>query len=234
MTSDNREEFLNFIAAKAERPRHQLADHPFVPLNDLPETTLADKTPAELFTLAKENSEAEHVTFKTAATTDLPGVLDQLITDKTAQSLLLPTDERIAAYGLTDWAAQVAPRPTYWDPAGSRTENIQRAQDADLAIGCVEFLCAESGTITVATTPGQGRSFHFLPKHYVALVPQSRIVPRSRQAMDWYDTELKAGRLHTSNINFITGPSNSGDIEMVLVVGVHGPIDMTYVVLTDK
>ena len=98
----------------------------------------------------------------------------------------------------------------------------------------MEFLCAESGTITVATTPGQGRSFHFLPKHYVALVPQSRIVPRSRQAMDWYDTELKAGRLHTSNINFITGPSNSGDIEMVLVVGVHGPIDMTYVVLTDK
>lgn len=33
----NREDFLNAIAEKAGRPRHQLKDHPFVPLNDLPE-----------------------------------------------------------------------------------------------------------------------------------------------------------------------------------------------------
>lgn len=234
MANDNREDFLNFIAEKSGRPRHQLADHPFTPINDLPETTLADKTPAELFTLARENSEAEHVTFKAVASADLPALLDSIIAEKKVQSLLLPTDPRVAAYGLTDWAAEQSPAPVYWDPQGTRDENIQRAQDTDLAVGCVDFLCAEAGTITVATTPGQGRSFHFLPTHYVALVPQSRIVPRSRQAMDWYDAEIKAGRLHTSNINFITGPSNSGDIEMVLVVGVHGPIDMTYVVLTDQ
>ncbi|EPC59905.1 hypothetical protein Lpp228_15309, partial [Lacticaseibacillus paracasei subsp. paracasei Lpp228] len=81
--------------------------------------------------------------------------------------------------------------------------------------------------------PGQGRGFHFLPTHYLAIIKKSNILPRSRQAMDHYDADIKAGKLQTSNINFITGPSNSGDIEMTLVVGVHGPLDMTYLVVED-
>ncbi|KRK70908.1 LutC/YkgG family protein [Lacticaseibacillus nasuensis] len=231
--NDNREAFLNAIAEKSGRPRHQLQDHPFQPLNDLPETTLAGKSPAELLALAKQNSEAVHVTFLTSAQADLPAALSAYLANQQPKTLLLPTDERLAQYGLSDWVKQVTPTPQYWVPGASREDNLNAAATADVAIGCADMLLAESGTITVATTPGQGRAFHFLPTHYLALVPASRIVPRSRQAMDYYDAELKAGRLTTSNINFITGPSNSGDIEMVLVVGVHGPLDMTYLVVTD-
>lgn len=69
--------------------------------------------------------------------------------------------------------------------------------------------------------------------HYLAIIPKSKILPRMRQAIDRYDEAMKTGKLKTSNINFISGPSNSGDIEMVLIVGVHGPLDMTYVVVED-
>lgn len=229
----NREDFLNAIAEKAGRPRHQLKDHPFVPLNDLPETTLSGHSQDELEAIAKQNSEAVHVTFETTTKAELADALNAYIEHDAPKTLILPTTEQYHDYGLDEWKQTVTPKPMYWTPGKGRDFNLKQAAAADVAIGFADYLLAESGTVTVATTPGQGRGFHFLPTHYLAIVKKSNILPRSRQAMDRYDAAMKAGQLETSNINFITGPSNSGDIEMTLVVGVHGPLDMTYLVVED-
>lgn len=229
----NREDFLNAIAEKAGRPRHQLKDHPFVPLNDLPETTLSGHSQDELEAIAKQNSEAVHVTFETTTKAELATALNAYIEHDAPKTLILPTTDQYHDYGLDEWTQTVAPNPMYWTPGKGRDFNLKQAAAADVAIGFADYLLAESGTITVATTPGQGRGFHFLSTHYLAIVKKSNILPRSRQAMDRYDAAMKAGQLETSNINFITGPSNSGDIEMTLVVGVHGPLDMTYLVVED-
>ncbi|MDE3315737.1 LutC/YkgG family protein [Lacticaseibacillus zeae] len=229
----NREDFLNAIAEKAGRPRHQLQDHPFEPLNDLPETTLSGHSQDELEAIAKKNSEAVHVTFSTTDKAGLADALNAYIEHDAPKTLILPTTDQYEDFGLRDWTETVAPKPMYWTPGKGRDFNLKQAAAADVAIGFADYLLAESGTITIATTPGQGRGFHFLPTHYLAIVKKSNILPRSRQAMDRYDAAIKAGELQTSNINFITGPSNSGDIEMTLVVGVHGPLDMTYLVVED-
>ena len=229
----NREDFLNAIAEKAGRPRHQLKDHPFVPLNDLPETTLSGHSQDELEAIAKQNSEAVHVTFETTTKAELATALNAYIEHDAPKTLILPTTDQYHDYGLDEWTQTVTPKPMYWTPGKGRDFNLKQAAAADVAIGFADYLLAESGTITVATTPGQGRGFHFLSTHYLAIVKKSNILPRSRQAMDRYDAAMKAGQLETSNINFITGPSNSGDIDMTLVVGVHGPLDMTYLVVED-
>ncbi|QUH16088.1 LutC/YkgG family protein [Lacticaseibacillus rhamnosus] len=229
----NREDFLNAIAEKAGRPRHQLKDHPFVPLNDLPEITLSGHSQDELEAIAKQNSEAVHVTFETTTKAELATALNAYIEHDAPKTLILPTTDQYHDYGLDEWTQTVTPKPMYWTPGKGRDFNLKQAAAADVAIGFADYLLAESGTITVATTPGQGRGFHFLSTHYLAIVKKSNILPRSRQAMDRYDAAMKAGQLETSNINFITGPSNSGDIEMTLVVGVHGPLDMTYLVVED-
>lgn len=107
------------------------------------------------------------------------------------------------------------------------------ANDADIAIGFADYLIANTGTITVTVSPEQGRGFNFLPTHYLALVPKSGLVPSTRVAVENYEKRLGSKELETSAINFISGPSNSGDIEMELVVGVHGPLDCTYLVVED-
>ena len=62
----DREVFLDYLAKKSGRPRHQLKDHPLVPVNDLPETTLSGHTQDELLEIARKSSEAVHVDFPLA------------------------------------------------------------------------------------------------------------------------------------------------------------------------
>ncbi|WP_297317383.1 lactate utilization protein C [uncultured Bifidobacterium sp.] len=231
----DREVFLDYLAQKSGRSRHQLKDNPLVPVNDLPETTLSGHTQDELLEIARKNSEAVHVNFQTCTKAGLPVALDRFIDSKKDDSdhVMLPTSPLFADFGLEEWRDGLNPPATFWKPGASREENIRTADRSGTAIAFADFLLAESGTITVATTPGQGRAFHFLPVHYLSIIRKSKILPRTRQAMDYYDQALVSGDLKTSNINFITGPSNTGDIEMVIVVGVHGPLDMTYLVVED-
>ena len=153
-----------------------------------------------------------------------------------AKKLMLPSfgDEKWENFHLKEWLNNSgAKKVDYWTNDLSRMENENLANDADIAIGFADYLIANTGTITVTVSPEQGRGFNFLPTHYLALVPKSGLVPSTRVAVENYEKRLGSKELETSAINFISGPSNSGDIEMELVVGVHGPLDCTYLVVED-
>ena len=90
-TAKNQEDFLNRIAKAANRPRHTLGEDPFVPVNDLPETTLAGKSQDELLELARKNSEEVHVDFHVVKSADLGHTLNDFIQEKEIKSLMLPS-----------------------------------------------------------------------------------------------------------------------------------------------
>jgi L-lactate dehydrogenase complex protein LldG len=74
-----------------------------------------------------------------------------------------------------------------------------------------------------------GRTVTLLPPTYVAIVPVERMLHTVPEAIEKYtDTSNDL----PANVCFHTGPSRSGDIEMALFVGMHGPGDV-HVILMD-
>nr|WP_295970193.1 lactate utilization protein C [uncultured Bacillus sp.] len=119
-----------------------------------------------------------------------------------------------------------------WDHALGR-ENIEKANKANIGITISEITLAESGTIVVFSGKDRGRTVSFLPEYSIVLIPKSSIVPRMTQAAKILREKVKKGEAIPSCINYITGPSKSSDIEMKLVVGVHGPVKVNYIVVED-
>jgi L-lactate dehydrogenase complex protein LldG len=78
---------------------------------------------------------------------------------------------------------------------------------------------ADTGTIAVISGPGCGRMASLLPPVHIAVLRAEQIVPSLGDFLIGRPDAAEAG----SNLVFITGPSRTGDIEMTLSRGVHGP-----------
>ena len=109
----------------------------------------------------------------------------------------------------------------------------ERARDlifrADLGISGVDVAAAETGTLALASLPGQGRSVSLLPPVHIALVEPRQVVP------DLFDLLAASGRdPMPGNVALITGPSKTGDIELRLTTGVHGPGEVHVIILENN
>ena len=104
----------------------------------------------------------------------------------------------------------------------SLTTEEQRAAmlGVDVCISSVSYAIAETGTLAVMSQPGQERGGSLLGPVHLAVVETSQILP------DLFDLFEKLGQRKEgmpSNLTLITGPSKTGDIELELTTGVHGP-----------
>jgi len=103
------------------------------------------------------------------------------------------------------------------------------AGKADIGLSTAEWAIAETGTLVLEGGPGKGRTVTLLPPTYVAVVPVERILRTVPEAIEKYAGGETGGL--PANVCFHTGPSRSGDIEMSLFVGMHGPGDVHVVLV---
>jgi L-lactate dehydrogenase complex protein LldG len=98
---------------------------------------------------------------------------------------------------------------------------------ADIAVTGVDYLVAETGSLVMLARPEQPRTASLLPPVHIAIAERAQLLPDLFDLFDRLDPKLPP-----SCITFITGPSKTGDIELRLVTGVHGPGEV-YVILVD-
>ena len=94
---------------------------------------------------------------------------------------------------------------------------------ADVGISGVDHLIAETGSVALRTRPDQPRGLSLLPPVHIAVADRGQLLP------DLFDLFAR-GDL-SSCLSLITGPSKTGDIELRLVTGVHGPGEVHVVVI---
>jgi L-lactate utilization protein LutC len=92
---------------------------------------------------------------------------------------------------------------------------------ADVGVSSVDSLIAETGTVALRARPHEPRSLSLLPPVHIAVADRTQLLP------DLFDLfEPRRGQdvpSLPSCLSLITGPSKTGDIELRLVTGVHGP-----------
>jgi L-lactate dehydrogenase complex protein LldG len=104
---------------------------------------------------------------------------------------------------------------------------LDESYDLDAGITDVWAALAETGSLVIRPNPHQGRALSLTPPIHVAIVQPKNIVADMLDLFEKMNAEDPGGA-----VTLITGPSQTADIEAVMVTGVHGPgIVKVFVVL---
>ena len=161
--------------------------------------------------------------FRAASAEEARGYVVDLARQRGASLLVRWDDGELEALGV-DWQlAEAGVEVVVWRGLDDFGEVTARAE---IGPSTAEWAIAETGSLVLASGPGRGRSVTLLPPTYVAVLPAQRVLRTVSEAIEKY-----AGGALPSNVCFHTGPSRSGDIEMSLVTGMHGPGDVHVVLV---
>ena len=130
----------------------------------------------------------------------------------------------------------LASQSTYLEQVGILAlRGVSRAIDGDLrelcahaSVGITSAHCclADTGSLVMLSNSEEARMISLLPPTHIAVVPRACIL----SSLDELLKKMPLPADQTSSLVLITGTSKTGDIEQILVRGVHGPGEVHVVV----
>lgn len=105
--------------------------------------------------------------------------------------------------------------------------DVDALEACEVGISGCDLLVAQTGSIVVSAASAGGRAISILPPHHVVLATASQLVADMPDAFARLAETYPQG--YPSFLSFITGPSRTGDIERILVLGAHGPKKLTVI-----
>jgi len=111
---------------------------------------------------------------------------------------------------------------TLWTDTGY---DVREMEKCDAGISECDALVAQTGSVVVTSRSAGGRALSVLPPHHVVLARREQLLADLPDAFALLQRKYAKG--YPSFMSFITGPSRTGDIERILVLGAHGPKKLT-------
>jgi L-lactate dehydrogenase complex protein LldG len=100
-------------------------------------------------------------------------------------------------------------------------------EKADIGITSADYALADTGTLVTIASPAEARLVSLLPPAHIGVVPMDRLLT----GIDELFTRVPMPADGSSSMVMITGPSRTADIEQILVRGVHGPGQISVVLV---
>ena len=121
-------------------------------------------------------------------------------------------------------AIKMAPDPALqaipWDKRPTLEVTTGRAEDPDLtSVTGATAAIAETGTLMLASSDKAPTTLNFLPDNHIVILCADKVVGAYEDGWDM----LRADGGIPRTVNFVTGPSRTGDIEQKIQLGAHGP-----------
>lgn len=179
------------------------------PIGVIPERgQLDDKARRKLFVAMAEKVSASVRQVKSHD--DVPkAVAEYLRSRNLPAAIRVGADERLARM---PWSKQKALNVKHGPSDGDDEAGVSHAFGA----------IAESGTLVLTSGRDNPTTINFLPEHHIVVVDAKNVAGDMETVLSKVRGKFGKGEMPRT-LNFITGPSRSGDIEQKLLLGAHGP-----------
>ena len=190
----------------------------------------------------KEFEELAGSAHRAATPIELETVLREILTSAGARAAVLSCHPLLGQLGLEEklhtWGIAVSAWPAAEDSTATATNQQafrEEAFAAAVGITGVDFALAETGSLVLTSLAGGSQLASLAPPVHVALYRRNQVV----ESLDEVLAALPVSRDPSQpspgrSVVFISGTSLTGDIEQILVRGVHGPGHVHAILVEDS
>jgi L-lactate utilization protein LutC len=220
----NREEFLKSIRHRTRTGKYKPTHAPDIAWTSKGEPHEREPIQDPPARFLEELEALEGRGERTGSMEEVRDYVLSLAREKGAKLLVRWDDEELEALGVDDPLKEAGVEVAVW---WGLDDFREVAGGADIGLTTAEWAVAETGSLVLTSGPGRGRTVALLPPTHVAVVPVERLLSTVPEAIEKY----AGAEGLPANVCFHTGPSRSGDIEMSLSIGMHGPREVRVVLV---
>lgn len=213
------------ILKKLRSTQAPFGDAPPRPKAYIPVTDQADGTPEALLErFVKELSTLMGEPFIVEGDAQAREKVIELLKSHNAAQILAWDFNYIPVKGLYEAIRAAGVQILYLETRDEfRAELLAEAEGVPVGLTGVDYAAATTGTLVFTSGRGKGRIPTALPPVHIAVITVDQILLN----IEAWVAKMRETRLRNisdaANVCFVSGPSRTGDIEMELVLGVHGP-----------